>query len=161
MRAKVNTTCTTLIHRVRDPGDSLAWGEFHELYSDLIYRYARSRGLNDTDAVDLVADCMEQLSREMRSLLIGEAAKPEQARAIEEALLSGEHVKRVIHLRTMHLGPEQILVAAKVEFDPGLSFEDLSAHIDQIEAAVRSMVPLCRLIYVEPDIYRSEGGEDS
>jgi cation diffusion facilitator family transporter len=94
------------------------------------------------------------LSREMRSLLIGEAARPAQVEAISEALLSGEYVRQVIHVRTLHLGPEQILVAAKLEFDPAISFAALAEEIDRVEAAVLQAVPICRLIYIEPDLYK-------
>ena len=61
----MDTTCTTLIRRVIAGGDSVAWGDFYRLYSGLIYRYARARGLNDTDAADVVGDCMEALSQRM------------------------------------------------------------------------------------------------
>jgi len=62
----MDTTRATLIHRVRDAEDSTAWNEFYRLYSGVIYRYARERGLNDTDAMDVVGDCLESLSRRMR-----------------------------------------------------------------------------------------------
>jgi RNA polymerase sigma factor (sigma-70 family) len=62
----MDTTRTTLLERVRDPGDARAWAEFHRLYSRLIYHHARSRGLNDTEASEILGDCMERLAREMR-----------------------------------------------------------------------------------------------
>ena len=62
----MKTTRVSLLERVRDRGDSMAWGEFHELYAGLIYDYARERGLNDTDATEIVGDLMEVLSRRMR-----------------------------------------------------------------------------------------------
>jgi RNA polymerase sigma factor (sigma-70 family) len=62
----MDTTCTTLIRRVIDGEDPAAWGEFYRLYSGLIYRYARGRGLNDTDAADIVGECMAALSGRMR-----------------------------------------------------------------------------------------------
>jgi RNA polymerase sigma-70 factor (ECF subfamily) len=61
----MDTTCTTLIRRVIAGGDPIAWGEFSDLYTGLIYRYARARGLNDTDAEDVVGDCMASLSSRM------------------------------------------------------------------------------------------------
>ena len=67
----------------------------------------------------------------------------------------GDEVQRVIHLRTMHLGPEELLVAAKVEIDVP-SVADLARAIDAAEARVRAAVPIARVIYLEPDVYRSD-----
>lgn len=93
------------------------------------------------------------LAVEMKSLLIGEAADPEQRRAMLEALSASAPVRRVIHLRTQHIGPDEILVGAKVEFDGALDFEALTHAIDSAESAVRAAVPEARWIYVEPDIW--------
>ena len=62
----ISATSLTLLQRVRDASDVSAWNEFHELYSGLIYRYGRARGLNDTDALDVMGECMAILSRQMR-----------------------------------------------------------------------------------------------
>jgi divalent metal cation (Fe/Co/Zn/Cd) transporter len=94
------------------------------------------------------------LAREMRSLLLGEAAAPEAERAIREALLGGSELTRVIHLRTLHLGPEELLVATKVEFRGSLSIAELARSIDAAEARVRARVPEARLIFIEPDVHR-------
>ena len=95
------------------------------------------------------------LSYEMHSLLIGEAADPHVESEIHAALARGPDVKRVIHLRTVHLGPEELLVAAKLEFSHTLSGAELCARIDQVEAGVRSAVPIARLLFIEPDVYRA------
>jgi len=94
------------------------------------------------------------LAREMRSLLLGEAASPEVELAIREALGAGPDVERLIHLRTLHLGPEELLVATKVEFDASLSFAELARSIDAAEARIRARVPEARLIFIEPDVHR-------
>ena len=91
---------------------------------------------------------------EMRSLLIGEAASGAMVTAIREALERTEGVRRLIHLRTLHLGPEELLVAAKVELDPSFSFAQVAETIDRAEVEVRAAVPSARLIYLEPDVYR-------
>jgi cation diffusion facilitator family transporter len=91
---------------------------------------------------------------EMKSLLIGEGAEPEDRRAIEEALVAAPEVRRVIHYRTMHLGPEEILLAAKVELAETLSFAAIAEAIDAAEARVRAAVPAVDLIYLEPDLHR-------
>lgn len=103
------------------------------------------------------------LAVEMRSLLIGEAASPAQRRAIVEAIESSECVSRLIHLKTQHLGPDELLVAAKVEFADGQSLSDLARSIDLVETRMREAAPIRQLIYLEPDLYRAtteEAGGD-
>ena len=97
------------------------------------------------------------LAVEMKGLLIGEAAEPQQVDALRSAFAAGEPVRRVIHLRTEHLGPEELLVAAKLEFDPSLTFVALAEAIDDAERRARTAVPSARLIYIEPDVYRADG----
>lgn len=93
------------------------------------------------------------LAVEMNSLLIGESATPEHVRAIERALL-GEGVERVIHMKTMHLGPEELLVAAKIAVPSARQATDVAAAIDAAEMRIREAVPIARVIYLEPDIDR-------
>jgi divalent metal cation (Fe/Co/Zn/Cd) transporter len=92
---------------------------------------------------------------EMHSLLIGEGATLEDYRAIEAALLATAHVDRVIHLRTQYLGPEEMLVGAKIALAPGTDLATVAAAIDAAEAAVRAAVPAADIIYLEPDLDRS------
>ena len=94
------------------------------------------------------------LAMEMRSLLLGEAARREDARALRRVVEDHPLVHRLIHMRTEHIGPEQLLVAVKVEMDRSLDFEKLVAGINDLEQALRRAVPIARVIYVEPDIYR-------
>lgn len=94
------------------------------------------------------------LAIETKSLLIGEAATPEQVVAITAALDAVSRLDRVIHLRTMHLGPDELLVAAKVATAAGSSATDVAAAIDDAEERIRAAVPIARVIYVEPDIDR-------
>jgi cation diffusion facilitator family transporter len=90
------------------------------------------------------------LAIQMRSLLIGEAALPEEYEQIRATMAGSPHVRQVIHLRTQHLGPDDLLVGAKVLFDPGLDVEELAAAIDGLETRVREAVPHARPMYVEP-----------
>ena len=92
------------------------------------------------------------LAIEMRSLLLGEGATAADADAIRRAIVSTEGVTGLIHLRTQHIGPEELLVAAKVGFDPGYSTVDLADAINRVEANTRAAVPIARPMYVEPDI---------
>ena len=92
----------------------------------------------------------------MASLLIGEAASPLDVETITAAFADGASVRRVIHLRTQHLGPEDVLVAAKIEFDPALSQTELVSAIDVAEAELRGVYPIARLVFIEPDLYRDE-----
>lgn len=92
---------------------------------------------------------------EMHSLLIGEGATGEELGAIEAALAGTRHVDRVIHLRTQYLGPEEMLVGAKIALAPATDLATVAAAIDAAEAAVRAVVPAARVIYIEPDLDRS------
>jgi cation diffusion facilitator family transporter len=90
---------------------------------------------------------------EMKSLLIGESATEGQQQAICDALEGAGPVRRVIHLRTQHLGPEELLVGAKIELDPQLDTTGVAAAINEAERAVRARVPDARVVYLEPDVY--------
>jgi cation diffusion facilitator family transporter len=95
------------------------------------------------------------LAIEMRSLLIGEAASPRAVVDIRAAIEGTPEVRRIIHLRTMHLGPDELLVAAKLDLNAP-TVDALAQAIDVVEARVRAAVPIARVIYLEPDLYRSE-----
>lgn len=91
---------------------------------------------------------------EMKSLLVGEGVTPPVRKEIVGALEQAP-VQRVLHLRTMYVGPEELLVAAKIALAPGLPVEQVARAIDEAEARVRSAVPEARMIYLEPDLDRS------
>ena len=93
------------------------------------------------------------LAVEMKSLLLGEGATPEHVRAIEAAL-PGDGVESVIHMKTLHLGPEELLVAAKVAVAATSTGEQIAEAIDAAEHRVRDAVPIARVIYLEPDLRR-------
>jgi cation diffusion facilitator family transporter len=92
---------------------------------------------------------------EMKSLLIGEGAADPVLDRIVAAIEEGDPVQRVIHIRTQYLGPEELLVAAKVAMVPSITVEDVARSIDTAEQRVRAEVPDARLIYLEPDLDRS------
>ena len=94
------------------------------------------------------------LAIETKSLLIGESASTDVERAIVAALQDGPEVERVIHLRTLHLGPETLLVAAKIAVSREQSAAAVVAGIDTAERRVRAAVPIAELIYLEPDVYQ-------
>jgi cation diffusion facilitator family transporter len=91
---------------------------------------------------------------EMKSLLIGEGAAQPVLQRIIDALQSGD-VQRVIHIRTQYIGPEELLVAAKIALAPGLPLDAVARAIDEAEARIRAAVPDARLIYLEPDLDRT------
>ncbi|EFF91381.1 MULTISPECIES: cation diffusion facilitator family transporter [Streptomyces] len=93
------------------------------------------------------------LAVETKSLLLGEAAGVEVVRQIEDATVDGESVTRIIHMRTLHLGPEELLVAAKIAVRHDDSAAEVAAAIDAAEARIRAAVPIARVIYLEPDVY--------
>ncbi|WP_016699413.1 cation diffusion facilitator family transporter [Actinoalloteichus spitiensis] len=90
---------------------------------------------------------------ETKSLLVGEGASAEEVRRIRESLV-GDRVPRVIHLRTEYLGPEELLVAAKIAVTASLSTREVAAAIDAAEGRLRAAVPVARLVYLEPDLDR-------
>jgi cation diffusion facilitator family transporter len=93
------------------------------------------------------------LAVETTSLLMGEAAAPAHVSAIAAAL-AGDGVDGVIHLRVMHLGPEELLVAAKIAVAPDMPMAQLAHVIDAAESRSRAAVPLRQTIYLEPDLRR-------
>jgi cation diffusion facilitator family transporter len=97
---------------------------------------------------------------EMGSLLVGESARPEVVRRVESAIDANPRVQRCIHLRTEQLGPDEIVVAAKVEFDQSLSVAELAQAIDDLEVDIRDAEPRATLIFVEPDVYRDPASAD-
>ncbi|NUU21104.1 MAG: cation diffusion facilitator family transporter [Streptomycetaceae bacterium] len=95
------------------------------------------------------------LALETRSLLLGEAADLDTVRAIEAAMVDGDDVERIIHMRTLHLGPEELLVAAKIGVNAGDTAGEIADAINGAEERIRTAVPIARVIYLEPDIYRA------
>ena len=93
---------------------------------------------------------------EVKSLLLGESAAPQVRDAIVAALSAGG-IDRVIHLRTMHLGPDELLVGAKVAMPSSRTLGEVAREIDAAEERVRAAVPTARVIYLEPDLDRGDG----
>ena len=96
------------------------------------------------------------LALETKSLLLGESATSEQVVRIRSALDAEPLIERVIHMRTMHLGPDELLVGAKVAVRHNDSALEVARAIDAAERRIREAVPIARVIYVEPDIYHDQ-----
>jgi len=94
------------------------------------------------------------LGIETKSLLLGEGARPEDAATIVEVIESSPEVTSLIHIKSLYLGPDELLVAAKVGFAAGSKLADVARAIDEIEARIRAAVPVARVIYIEPDVVR-------
>jgi cation diffusion facilitator family transporter len=92
------------------------------------------------------------LAIEMKSLLIGESAAPKQEEAIRAAIEIEPGVLGLIHMRTEHLGPDELLVCAKVEFMHDLTFPEVAEAVNRVENNIRANVPEARVIYLEPDV---------
>ena len=92
------------------------------------------------------------LAHETKSLLIGEGALPEQEIDIEEAITSSDNVTRLIELRTEYVGPENLLIAAKVEFRSDIAYAELVASVQKVESNIQAVEPLAKLIFIEPDV---------
>ena len=96
------------------------------------------------------------LAVEMKSLIIGEAADPEVVETIRTTLAAGDGVTHVVHLRTLHIGPDDLLVAAKLAFTPEMPLRTVADVVNAVEAAVRARVHVARLVFIEPDVWRPE-----
>lgn len=94
------------------------------------------------------------LAMEMSAMLVGESALPEEVEAIRLALESSDGVLRVIHLRTVHTGPEELLVAAKIAVAHSATGAEIAQDIDDAEAKLRAAVPTAKYVFLEPDIDR-------
>ncbi|MDQ1681103.1 MAG: hypothetical protein QOI42_1962 [Frankiaceae bacterium] len=90
----------------------------------------------------------------MKSLLIGEATDASTQQALDEAILATPEIRSIIHMRTLQMGPDDILVAAKVEMASSIDYPDMAAAIDAAECRMRAAVPDARVIYLEPDVRR-------
>ena len=93
------------------------------------------------------------LGIETKSLLVGEGASDEDIAAIERAVLAGDEVERIIHMKTLYLGPDELLVATKVAVAGDDRLADVAKAIDVVEARIRKAVPIARAIYIEPDVW--------
>ena len=94
------------------------------------------------------------LAVEMKGLLIGESASPSKQLAIAAAIKDSPEVQGIIHMKTEHIGPDELLVGVKVGFEPSMSVHDLADAINAVERRMRAAVPEARVIYIEPDVLR-------
>lgn len=101
------------------------------------------------------------LAIETKSLLIGESAGPEVDAQIRKALESAPEVTGVIHMRTLHVGPEELLVAAKIAVEHDDTAAEVARGIDEAEQRIRAAVPIARIIYLEPDIVTSTSAKQA
>ncbi|KFF59295.1 cation diffusion facilitator family transporter [Cryobacterium sp. MLB-32] len=93
------------------------------------------------------------LGIETKSLLVGEGASEQDVEAIHAAILAGPETTHIIHLKTLYLGPDEILVGAKIAVDSDKRFSAVAADINAVEERIRAAVPLARVIYIEPDVW--------
>ena len=94
------------------------------------------------------------LASEMKHLLIGESADPELQQEFKKQIEVDSRIKEVIHMETLHIGPDDVLVAAKIDIDPSISIPELARAIDEAEVRIRSVTPFNVIIHIEPDIKR-------
>ncbi|MEF2975592.1 cation diffusion facilitator family transporter [Subtercola sp. YIM 133946] len=93
------------------------------------------------------------LGIETKSLLVGEGASAVDVAAIHTAIDAGHDVERVIHMKTLYLGPDELMVAAKIALPATARLDDVANTINAVEARIREAVPIARVIYIEPDVY--------
>ncbi|MCC3277138.1 MULTISPECIES: cation diffusion facilitator family transporter [unclassified Arthrobacter] len=99
------------------------------------------------------------LAVETKSLLLGESATQADVRRIEEAIQADPDT-RIIHLKTMHLGPEELLVAAKIAIPKCETGQEIADGINAAEERIRAAVPIARSIYLEPDVFSAKKAGD-
>lgn len=97
------------------------------------------------------------LGVETKSLLVGEGAVAGDTEKIRETINANPDVEALIHMKTLYLGPDELLVAAKVAFASKARLSDVATSINTLEAAIRAAVPVARVIYIEPDVYQAPG----
>ncbi|MCD2443534.1 cation diffusion facilitator family transporter [Agromyces sp. SYSU K20354] len=93
------------------------------------------------------------LGIETKSLLVGEGANDDDVEKIEQAIVNGPEAERIIHMKTLYLGPDELLVAAKLGFTADQKVLEIAAATNVIEQRIRTAVPSARVIYIEPDVY--------
>ena len=94
------------------------------------------------------------LGVETKSLLTGEGVSESDRALIEQVMLAEPGVERVIHLKTLYLGPDELLVAAKLAFSGDDRLSTVASAIDSLESRIRAAIPVARVIYIEPDVWR-------
>tara|TARA_R110002051_G_scaffold108532_1_gene181256 strand:- start:21467 stop:22429 length:963 start_codon:yes stop_codon:yes gene_type:complete len=94
------------------------------------------------------------LGIETKSLLVGEGATVKQRNLIRDTINAHPDVHSLIHMKTLYLGPEELMVAAKIDFGAQTRLISVAASIDSVEHEIRSVEPMARVIYIEPDVYR-------
>lgn len=90
---------------------------------------------------------------EVKSLLVGEGASEDDVEKIERAILESSDISRIIHMKTLYLGPDEFMVGAKIDIPSTASMYEVSAIINLAEKRIRDAVPAAKIIYLEPDIY--------
>lgn len=96
------------------------------------------------------------LAIEVKSLLIGESATKESIAKIRSAIESTPGVTQMIHMKTLHIAPEELLVAAKIGVAAGASGADIAAVIDAAERNLRAADPMAQQVFLEPDVFRAD-----
>ena len=97
------------------------------------------------------------LGIETKSLLIGEGASPENVATIRDAINAHPTVESLIHMKTLYLGPDELMIAAKVAFPKATRLVEIATAIDALEADIRTKIPTARVIYIEPDLFHAPG----
>lgn len=93
------------------------------------------------------------LGIQVKGLLIGEGASDQDVAKIESALLEGSDIDRIIHMKTLYLGPDEFMIGAKVSVSPKLTVRELAVIVNHAEKRIRAAVPAAAVIYIEPDVY--------
>lgn len=93
------------------------------------------------------------LGIETKSLLVGEGATDADTTAIRDAINAHKDVEALIHMKSLYLGPDELMIGAKVAFGRDIRMTDVARGINAVEHSIREAVPAARVIYIEPDVY--------
>lgn len=96
------------------------------------------------------------LAIEVKSLLVGESATKESIAKVRAAIESTPGVRQIIHMKTLHIAPEELLVAVKIGIEADASGNDIAAIIDAAERNLRAAEPMAQQVFVEPDVFRAD-----
>ncbi len=97
------------------------------------------------------------VNRETQSLLLGESATADVEKTIRDAIATTDGIDGVVNLRTIHLGPDDLVIAAAITVDGAMGATEITRSIVDAEASVRAAVPFRTVIYLEPRVALSSG----
>ena len=136
--------------------DQLAGDDYAARRDAMVDRQLAARGVRSATVLDAMRAVLNGVRMD-GTIVIGEGASKKDTTAIRNAINANGTVESLIYMKTLYLGPDELLVAAKVAFAEKTSMTAVSRAINDVERDIRSRVPIARVIFIEPDVYRERG----